>query len=531
MNNQRVFSKNNLRKYSLFLFPLLVFAVYAALPTRDFYWDALIYSQFVEDSPRFGAHLLHPNHLFYNALGYLAFHAAQNLGFETRAIYVLQLLTIVFSALSALVFFKILEHSFRRSAYLSLSLAALFAFGAAWWRFSTDADVYPISVFFLLVSFYFLLPGKRPRPFLIAITHSFAMFFHELAVLFFPVAVLGLIFQTASLARRKQISAVLQYAFAAFLLTFGTYCLSFYLVAGAFDTKAFFAWMTSFAPDSEISWNAWRSLTLTLRGHRQMFFDGSSRLFDRNVLTVFLLVVFAAATLFFAFAFLKNLKEVKIWRRAVAERKIYREPLFLLALAWIIPYLLFLFFFIPQNTFYRLFYFPAVILLIALILAPFENSDSGGRKRRWRLASLVAALCLYNFLFYIYPNARVRENTPLALAFEAKRAWSEKKTIVFHEPNAAAFDLLDTNNRLVKYFNPAAGWKPLNFTTLEEFEREIRAIETGGGAVWLDASAADRLAANPQTAEWLANNSRPARELSLPAHRMKYVQITLGSPK
>ncbi|MDQ3801482.1 MAG: hypothetical protein M3384_18830 [Acidobacteriota bacterium] len=532
MNVQRVFSKDNIRKYSLFLFPLLVFAIYAALPTRDFYWDALIYSQFIEDSPRFGAHLLHPNHLFYNVLGYLAFHAAQNLGFETRAIYVLQLVTIVFSALSALVFFKIARQAFQ-SEYLSFWLAALFAFGAAWWRFSIDADVYPISVFFLLVSFYFLLPGKRPRPFLIAITHSFAMFFHELAVLFFPVAALGLIFQTVSAERKRRISIVLQYALAAFLLTFGTYCLSFYLVAGAFDVKAFIAWTTSFAPDSEISWNAWRSLTLTLRGHRQMFFDGSSRLFDRNALTVVLLIAFFASALFFAFVFLKNLKEIKIWRRAVAERKIYREPLFLLALAWIIPYLLFLFFFIPQNTFYRLFYFPAVILLIALVLAPFENSgdDGGAKKRRWRLAALVAALCLYNFLFYIYPNARVRENTPLALAFEANRVWSEKKAIVFHVPNRAAFDLLDTNNRLVKYFNPATGWKPLNFTTLEEFESEIRALEAGGAAIWLDAAAADELAANPQAAAWLANNSRAARELSLPAHRMKYVQITPNPPK
>ncbi|HLL99957.1 MAG TPA: hypothetical protein VK400_02820, partial [Pyrinomonadaceae bacterium] len=175
MENQRVFSTESSRKYSLLFLALLIFGVYAAFPTQDFYWDAIIYSQFIEDSPRFGAHLLHPNHLFYNALGYLAFQAARNLGFETRAIYVLQYVTIVFSAGSALVFFKILMHAFR-GAYLSCAFTALFAFCAAWWRFSTDADVYPISVFFLLAGFYFLLPGKTPRPFLLAITHSFAMF-------------------------------------------------------------------------------------------------------------------------------------------------------------------------------------------------------------------------------------------------------------------------------------------------------------------------------------------------------------------
>jgi hypothetical protein len=527
MENQRVFSTESLRKYSLFflLLLLLIFTVYAAFPTKDFYWDALIYSQFIEDSPDFGARLLHPNHLFYNALGYLAFHAARNLGFETRAIYVLQFVTIVFSAASALVFFKILKHSLR-SAYLSFAFTALFAFCAAWWRFSIDADVYPISVFFLLASFYFLLPDKLPRPFLLAITHSFAMFFHELAVLFFPVVVCGLIFQSVSLERKKRMVVVVQYGLAAFLLTFGIYCLSFYLVAGTFDIKSFIAWTTSFAPDSEISWNALRSLNLTLRGHRQMFFDGSSRLFDRNAFTIILLIFFAAAALFFAFGFVKNLKEIKIWRRAVAERKIYREPLFLLCLVWITPYLLFLFFFIPANTFYRLFYFPALMLLIAAILAPFEAFR---QKRRWRLAALIIALGLYNFLFYIYPNSRVRENTPLALALAANRVWSGE-TVVFHAANTAAFDSLDTNNRLVKYFNPPVVWKPLNFVTLEEFEREIRAITASGGAVWLDASALEKLAANPQAAGWLADNSQPA-ELNLPAHRMKYVRITPNAPK
>jgi hypothetical protein len=525
MDNQRVFSTESFRKYSLFFFLLLIFLVYLSFPTRDFYWDAIIYSQFIEDSPRFGAHLLHPNHLFYNALGYLAFHAAQNLGFEIRAIYVLQFVTIVFSVLSALVLFKILKHSLH-CLYLSFALTALFAFAAAWWRFSIDADVYPISVFFLLAGFYFLLPDKKARPFLVAVIHSLAMLFHELAVLFFPVVVLALVFQTASLDAPKRIFVVLRYGFTAFLLTFGTYCLSYYLITGTFDFRAFWIWTTSFASDSEISRSAWQSLSLTLRGHRQMFFDGGSRLFDRNILTVTLLIIFGVSALYFAFRLVRNFREIEIWRRALAERKIYRQPLFLLCLTWIIPYLIFLFVFIPQNTFYRLFYFPVVIILIGSLGAPFENFK---QKRRWRLALLVASLSLYNFLFYIYPNSRVRENTPLALALQANQVWSGK-TVIYHVPNAAAFDSLDTNNRLVKYFNPTVAWKSLNFITLEEFESEIQAVNGNGGTVWLDASAIEKLTANPQAAEWLARHSRQT-ELSLPAHRMKYVRIVLNSPE
>jgi hypothetical protein len=145
------------------------------------------------------------------------------------------------------------------------------------------------------------------------------------------------------------------------------------------------------------------------------------------------------------------------------------------------------------------------------------------------LASLAVALCLYNFLFYIYPNSKVRENTPLALAWRANQIWTGE-TVVFHVPNANAFDSLDTNNRLVRYFNPKVVWQPLNFITLEEFERGIQADTSGGATVWLDAAAAEKLSENPQAARWLADNSRPA-ELILPPYRMKYVQILPNAPK
>jgi hypothetical protein len=528
MDISRVFAAESSSKYSLFILLSLAAAVYLMFPTRDFYWDGIIYAQFIEDSPGFGAHLFHPNHLLYNFVGYLAYHAAQGLGLQTRALFVLQFVTIIFSLAGAFVFFRIVRLSFG-GEYLSLALTALFAFAAAWWRFSTDADVYIISVFFLLVGFYLILPNQTARPFLAAFAHSFAMLFHELAVLFFPVVILGLLFQTASCGRRDQAETVLKYAAAAFLLTFGTYCLSFYLLTGGFDARSFFVWVTSFAPDAEVSRNAWQSLSLTLRGHRQMFLDGSSRLFDRSALSVFLLIPLVGATLILIIQVVRNRREISIWRRALAGQKIYRRPLFLLCAAWILPYLLFLFIFIPGNTFYRLFYFPAVIVLCGILFAPFENLNLA---RRGRLALLAIVLCLYNFLFYIYPNSRVRKNTPLALASEANRVWSEK-TVVFHVPTAA-FDSLDTNNRLVRYFNPSVAWKPLNYITLEQFESEVRTINRAGGAVWLDASAFERLSADSETAAWLEQNAARGNnetELNLPSHKMKYIRINANSPE
>ncbi|HLM61779.1 MAG TPA: hypothetical protein VK308_13315, partial [Pyrinomonadaceae bacterium] len=153
MINSGRFSVKNFENFSWLFFPPLLLLIYLLFPTREFYWDGIIYAKFIEDAPNFGAHLLHPNHLFYNVLGYIAFHAAQSVGLQIRAIYVLQFVTTVFGVLCAVVFYAISKHIFR-STYLSCAMTALLAFSAAWWRFATDADVYIISVFFALVGFY-----------------------------------------------------------------------------------------------------------------------------------------------------------------------------------------------------------------------------------------------------------------------------------------------------------------------------------------------------------------------------------------
>lgn len=531
MKNPRVFSTENVRKYSLFFLTVFILFVYLAFPTKDFYWDGIIYAQFIEDSRNFGAHLLHPNHLLYNVFGYVSFQTARNFGFEEiRALFVLQFLTIIFSAASAVIFFKILQLAFK-SIYLSFFVTAIFAFSAAWWRFSTDAAVYPISVFFLLSAFYFLLPNReKSRPLIVAMLHTLAMLFHELAVLFFPVAVLGLYFQTASSEKQKRVFVVFEYAVAAFFLTFGAYCLSYFLIAGNFEIKPFFAWTTSFALDAEVSWSFAKSLSLTFRGNRQLFFDGSSRHFERNIYTIFLLVIFGASALILLYQSLRNFREIGGWRQIFSKQNFFRKPLVLLCAAWTIPYLIFLFVFIPGNTFYRLFYFPAVMIFVAALIAPAKKALE---TRRRRLALLALVIGLYNFLFYIYPNAKVRENTPLAVALQANKIWNSRKILVFHEPNAAtaALDALDTNNRLVKYFNPQVTWKPLNFTSIEEIENEIRLTNSDGAAeIWLDSAALEKIAAIPQGAAWLAENSLPA-ELNLPAQRMKYARIVLKSAK
>ena len=91
------------------VFSVLVFTIYALYPTKTFYWDGIIYSKYIEDVSGFGAQLFHPNHLFYNVAGYIAYQTARVFDPSSRAVSVLQILNSFFGVLSAIVLFFILK--------------------------------------------------------------------------------------------------------------------------------------------------------------------------------------------------------------------------------------------------------------------------------------------------------------------------------------------------------------------------------------------------------------------------------------
>ena len=516
MTNSNALAGNNSERKLLWFVILSVFLIYLLYPTKNFYWDGIYFSQVIEDAGGLNVSLLHPNHLFYNVIGYVVYQTTHIFGWQVRAVYVLEFISSAFGAASAAVFFFILKRSLE-TTYLSLTLTALFAFSATWWKFSTDADAYIPSIFFLLVAFYLLLPNQPPRPLLIALAHSSAMFLHELAVLFFPVAVLGIALQTVSLERRRRITFVLQYALTAFSLTFGTFCLCFYLLTGSFNLKNFLSWLTSYSPDIGFTLDLWKNLVLTLRGSFRLFFDGRFNFLELNLLNILLLIFLGAALIALIIKVAGSMNNVKeIWKTA-ARREFYRSPLTLLCAVWISTYLIFLFFFIPGNTFYRLFYFPALVLLFGKLLISSEVLRN--ETRQWRAALLIVVVALSNFLFFIRPFSQVRKNTPLWLALEANRIWSDK-TIVYYKT-------LNSDNMLVRYFNPTTVWKPLESTIGENSEMRLQIISNGGASVWLETSAIDLLMSSAQTAEWLEEqfDKQIQMELTDPAYKLKFVRI------
>jgi hypothetical protein len=248
---------------------LIALGIYLILPTREFYWDGVGFALAVETPPVSPDSLLFPNHLLYNLMGYAVWRAVVAAGMPFRALEVFQALNSLFAAASVYLVWRIAAELTRGSRISNWS-ALLFAFAAQWWRFSTDANAYIPSIFFLLVSFRLMLPGKRPRPFAAGLAHSAAMLFHQLALFFFPVAVASFLDQphkklAKGRMRRGLILAAL-YGVTAIAVTAGAYLNAFLLVRPGVGSLGFWKWITVRSEDAVFWLNPVHSFRYSLRG-------------------------------------------------------------------------------------------------------------------------------------------------------------------------------------------------------------------------------------------------------------------------
>jgi hypothetical protein len=497
---------------------LLIAVVYLAFPTRVYYWDGITFAQAIEDASGLNASLAHPNHLIYNFAGYLFYKLLRAFGFELRAVQALQILNSLLSAACAGVLFAILMNTLR-SRYLSVCLTLLFAFSATWWKFSTDANAYIPSVLFLLVSFYLVLPGRKPKPLLVAITFFISMAFHQLAIVLFPVLALGIYLQGDPLSLKQRTLNSVYFTFLSFALIVAAYSYLFYRATGTFELARLIRWTASYSPDADTKFNLWSNLQYSLRGQVRLFFGGRFNLLRGlvNPFVIVLIIGLVSAVVLLLFDTLRNLGTILRFRWLRELRlETQQKTVLLLSLGWTGLYLVFLFFWLPQNTFYRLFYLPGPILLFGLLLASFENRT--GKSRRFT-AVLVVAVALANFLFLIYPFSHVEKYPPLAFALELNREWPTGTVIYYGATNS--------DEGLIRYFNPSTRWQPRP-ESLAAVETEIGNIYRNGGAAWLETTAIDQLSSTAEGARWLETHARKEswRELRDKGHRIRFVQVT-----
>ena len=488
------------------LLSLALLALYLAFPTKVYYWDGIVFAQAIEDAASANISLAHPNHLIYNFVGYGFYKLLRGFGADVRALTALQILNSILSATSATILFLILRDTLR-SIYFSVCLTLLFALSATWWKFSTDANAYVPSVLFLLVSFYLVLPDRKPRPLLLALTFFVAMCFHQLAVIAFPVFALGVYLQDGALAIKRRFANASVFAVASVGLIVATYALVFYAATGSMNVARLLRWTASYSPDADTRFSLWSNLMYSLRGEVRLFFGGRMSLLRglMNPVVMLLLVLLAVAVLMLVPAVGWNLASLRRrWRDIRLSPR--QKTVLLLALLWSVVYLIFLFFWLPQNTFYRLFYLPALILILGLALSAFPQLSE---RRTYATALFVIAVALANFLFLIYPSSHVENNPPLEFALRMKREWSPGTIIYYGAQNSDA--------ELVRYFNPGTQWVLLK-TELPTLRYDA----------WLETTAIDRLSANPEGARWLDSHVRKdsLRALNNGAYRIRFIALT-----
>ena len=391
----------SLRRLAPWLLFIAVTIIYLLFPTRVYYWDGITFAQTIESVPRLQPSLVHPNHLIYNFVGYIFFRLLRLFSPEIRALTALQILNILLSAICARIFFAILVNTLR-SLYLAVCLTLLFAFSATWWKFSTDADAYIPSVLFLLISFYLVLPGQKARPLLLGVTFFISMAFHQLAIFMWPVLALGVYLQNGELSIKGRTLNAFYFTAVSAVLIIGGYFSLFYLASGNMDLRRLLSWAASYSPDADTGFNLWSNIRYSLRGHVRLFFGGRFSLLKGllSLPVIVLLVALVGTVVFLLFSAFRSMAvAILTWRIPKLRLETTQKSVLLLALLWTFVYIVFLFFWLPQNTFYRLFYLPGLILLLGLLRASFPNRTSKPRL----LATFVIALALANFLFLMYP--------------------------------------------------------------------------------------------------------------------------------
>jgi hypothetical protein len=474
---------------------LLVFVVtlvvYLSLPTRIYYGDGIGFAADIESARSDPALLFQANHLIYDSVGYAAWTAVKVIDPNARALTVLQIMDSFFGAASAALLCYILFVLFE-SSYIAVWLSFGFAFSATWWKFSTDADSYTASTFYLIASLLFLLPSRKSRPTILALGHTAAMLLHQLALLFYPACVIGLWYQTRNYPLKKRLAVVAQYTILAGFMTIAAYVFAFHFTHGTLDPGKMMSWVSSHSYNSAFSFEVGRNLFTSATGNMKLFIGGRMR-FIQETWGIFIAFTAMAALGFFA-ALLWRLKQSGV--PSLRWPKIQFAPISRICVVWITVYVVFLVVWLPQNTFYRLFYLPALVLLAGTLIA---SSRTQGHSL---LALAVGFLFCANLSSSIYPAAQPALNHTEQFARSLQTVWTPGTTVYGN--------VYADENLTIKYFNPQVIWKKLwNRAPIEDLDPTLHQVRASGKAMWFDLVALEKLSSeDPTFSDWLNANCR-----------------------
>ncbi len=417
---------------------LLTAILYASFLTRNYYWDGISFAIEIEHAQSY-RDLFNVHHLLYDFVGYAEYLL---LGRAVRALYLMQWTNCLAGAALVWLAYRIFRSHDVPVAH-SAACAAVVAASGTFWKFSTDADSYILANVFLAAA-YLAIPRA---PFRGALLHFGALMMHQLAALFYPVA-LVLLWRGKNGRFGR---AAVGYTCLSAGLTMAMYAMAFRLASHKPPGISFPGWL-SYHAEVPFSFKPLAGAGWLLLGTARLFAGGKLEGLAYAAAPVSLaLVVWAVAQ------FVKGRRLMASLRR--------ESPLLL----WTGVYAAFLLIWEPYNTFYRLFYLVPLIALLAVAARALPARP---------LAALAMSLFCWNLFAYIYPNSRVEKNQVLAFALEQRKHWPPGTGIIFSQ---FVPDLWT-----ISYFNPQVSWIPLERPDAARVSEYAAELSRRGAKLYLD---------------------------------------------
>ncbi len=458
-----------------------IFIIFASHPTRKYYFDGVVFASIIEHGPY--ESLFNPHHLLYTWLFSAIHNAIENFaGYDVKALYVMQWGNIILGSVGVGLIWKLVSRLVEDKGFAIL-VVLLGCFSFTYWHYSTDANVYIISTVFLLIAADRLELITRHRPprdgdfIFIGIFNALSILFHQLNI-FWMAAVIGCLAFNAvpgSKSDRWKFWWI-------YLVSLAVPALIAYFGIGIFVLRhttpdAFLFWITEYGHESSYWISSWREIPLgTLNGYLMTFFHRTSiapGILDYDLGLAFeegrifkgiLKKVFGYYSLgFLFFIYLASLYNIKKFTLQFPRRAVF-------VFSWLAPYVIFQFFFMPLNYFYKIFIFvpllsvfawygqvkitkekkwfkwslfalfvlftfteePVLAVLVLIFILVFEFLQPGKNEiYRQGLIILMVFLALFNYIAGIAPESRLENNPEVVHATELEPYFHDGDILIF----------------------------------------------------------------------------------------------------
>ncbi|MCU1324722.1 MAG: hypothetical protein JWN34_92 [Bryobacterales bacterium] len=517
------------------LLAALLLVVYACFPTRNHYWDGIGFALNIEGIGQNGYGIVknagdfagikdiyfNPNHLLFNLSGYLLYTPLKALFPTIRALDVLRSVSMVLSAATASLLFLAL-YRWSRDRALSFWLTLLMAFSATWWKFSTDADAYVPATFLLMLGAFLLTdPHRRPAGWILGLIHALSMLWHQIALFFLPAVVVALWLHPAIRARgdKARVQSVAAYLLTAGLAVAGAYAwVWFDVLDGTWSRAAVAAWMTENGSDVFAFRSIGANALESLRSQMRVFFGGRVKLALEFVSRPFLAGLLAMLLASLGWFVLAIRGAVIAGRTQLfTPTAITRQPGLRFVAVWSATFIAFLFVWLTEYPYYRLFYLPATVFLIGFLLRRFL----AGRHALQPLRAFVVLMAVFNFAFYIYPYSKPAATPPIQVAQQASPLWREDSLILYKD--------FTCDNWMVRYFGPRTTWMKADMADRGGLSGLLQSARANHRQIWLDTTLLGQLDRDADMRDWLRERGTLAQPWGVVSakHHIQFAQLTL----